>query len=61
VLPKDSDLLQRDLLLCTNRLLWGAKVLPGPPELLQRHMLRTFFGMLRRHNMLPARLLLLRH
>jgi hypothetical protein len=60
VLPKDSDLLRRNVLFCTNPLLWG-RVLPGPPDLLQRHMLPTFFGMLRRHNMLPARLLLLRH
>jgi hypothetical protein len=44
----------------TNPLLWGENVLPGPSELLQRHMLPTFFGMLRRLHMLPARLILLR-
>jgi hypothetical protein len=49
------------MLLCTNPLLWGDHVLPRPPELLQRRMLPAFFGMLRRQNMLPARLLLLRH
>ncbi len=48
------------MLFCTNPLLWGDRVLPRTPELLQRHMLRTFCGMLRRQNMLPAGLLLLR-
>ena len=49
------------MLLCTNPVLWGEIVLSRPSELLQRHLLLTFFGMLRRHNLLPARLLLLRH
>ncbi len=49
------------MLFCTNPLLWGDQMLPRAPALLQRRMLRAFFGMLRRHNLLPARLLLLRH
>jgi hypothetical protein len=49
------------MLRCTNPLLWRALVLPGAPELLQRHLLPAFFGMLRRPNLLPARVLLLRH